>query len=111
MKLKSLKPAVSMLPAQGPTARANPNSWRDGLTTAERGYDSKWQRARAAYLKAHPLCRMCDEAGITRLAQVVDHIKAHRGDKALFWDSKNNWQALCLRHHNSHAQRRDNAAT
>lgn len=31
-------------------------------------------------------------------AKVVDHIKPHRGDKELFWDSTN-WQSLCKRHH------------
>lgn len=33
------------------------------------------------------------------VAECVDHIIAHRGDMALFWD-ESNWQSLCL-HHNS----------
>ncbi|WP_349253802.1 HNH endonuclease signature motif containing protein [Bradyrhizobium sp. CB2312] len=37
-------------------------------------------------------------------AVVVDHIKPHRGDRALFWD-KGNWQPLCTHHHNSTKQR------
>jgi shikimate kinase len=34
------------------------------------------------------------------VATVVDHIKPHRGDQALFWD-KNNWQPLCTHCHAS----------
>lgn len=32
------------------------------------------------------------------VANVVDHIKPHRGDKVLFWDSAN-WQPLCKECH------------
>lgn len=78
----------------------------------ERGYTSAWQRARAAYLKAHPLCVVCKEQGRVEAAEVVDHIVPPRlkdaldsGDamrieraKKLFWDS-NNWQALSKRCH------------
>lgn len=57
----------------------------------ERGYDSKWDRERAAYLALHPRCARpgCDEP-----ATVVDHIVPHRGDHKLFW-SRSNWQPLC----------------
>jgi len=65
-----------------------------------RGYNSKWQRARYYYLLAHPLCVECEKRGVTETATVVDHIIPHRGDKDLFWDSKNNWQSLCRMHHN-----------
>lgn len=67
----------------------------------ERGYTSEWQKARAAYLAAHPTCRMC-----TAPATVVDHIIPHRGDKQLFW-AQHNWQPLCDHHHNSNKQRLD----
>lgn len=79
-------------------------SWGSGLSASERGYDSRWQKAREGWLKANPLCVMCDRA---TPATVVDHKVAHRGDKDLFWD-KSNWQSLCKFHHDSHAQRRDN---
>lgn len=62
--------------------------------TAARGYGSKWQTARAAFLKKHPLCCRCAETGHVVAATVVDHIEPHRGDKALFWD-RSNWQPLC----------------
>src|SRR5690606_38571516 len=70
---------------QRPTARA-------------RGYDSKWQQARAEYLEAHPHCVMCGNP-----ASVVDHKTPHKGDKRLFW-SRSNWQALCTPCHSSTKQ-------
>jgi 5-methylcytosine-specific restriction protein A len=63
--------------------------------TAERGYGGAWRAARAAYLRAHPLCE-CDECarqGRLLPSVVVDHIRPHRGDMGLFWD-RDNWQAL-----------------
>ena len=67
-------------------------------SASERGYDSKWRRARDGYLAVHPFCRRCLDAGIYTAATVVDHIVPHKGDKKLFWD-KDNWQALCKRCH------------
>jgi 5-methylcytosine-specific restriction protein A len=63
-------------------------------TAHERGYSAAWQRARAGYLRNHPLCVRCEERGDTVAASVVDHKIPHRGDKALFWDHAN-WQPLC----------------
>lgn len=66
--------------------------------STKRGYDSKWRKARARYLKVHPLCVRCQEKGILTKATVVDHIVPHRGDKTLFWD-ESNWQSLCKKCH------------
>lgn len=55
----------------------------------QRGYDSKWDTARTAYLKANPVCVRCSAP-----AAVVDHKTPHKGDQHLFW-SRSNWQALC----------------
>lgn len=63
-------------------------------SAAERGYDGRWSKARAAYLRAHPLCVRCEAKGLVVAASVVDHIVPHRGDPKLFWDS-GNWQPLC----------------
>lgn len=41
---------------------------------------------------------------------VVDHIEAHRGDMALFWD-RNNWQTLCKPCHDSVKQAEEAAAS
>ena len=62
--------------------------------TKEKGYDSRWQAARKAYLHSHPLCVRCQAEGRLTRATVVDHIVPHRGDPILFWD-RENWQALC----------------
>ena len=73
-------------------------------SSAARGYDSRWQKARATYLRHHPLCVMCAELGRVEPATVVDHKVPHRGDAALFWDH-DNWQGLCETCHNAHKQR------
>jgi len=61
---------------------------------AARGYDAKWRRARARFLRDNPLCCKCMRNGRFTPATVVDHIKPHRGDMVLFWD-RSNWQPLC----------------
>ena len=71
---------------------------RPGST--ERGYGSKWQRARRAYLSKHPLCVLCKANGRDEEARHVDHIIPHRGDMKLFWD-ESNWMSLCVPHHNA----------
>lgn len=65
---------------------------------SNRGYDSRWRKARNRYLKANPLCIHCKEQGKLTRATVVDHIRPHRGDKKLFWD-ESNWQPLCKKCH------------
>lgn len=52
-------------------------------------YGRRWRKARAAFLAEHPFCVDCG-----RLADEVDHVTPHRGDRALFWSS-DNWQSLC----------------
>lgn len=73
-------------------------------SSAERGYGHRWRQARRAFLTANPLCVMCAKEGRTTPATVVDHIIPHRGDPVLFWD-RDNWQALCARHHSGTKQR------
>jgi 5-methylcytosine-specific restriction protein A len=57
-------------------------------TPAQRGYDAAWFKASKAFLAAHPWCVCCGKP-----ATVVDHIRPHRGDRALFWD-RTNWQPM-----------------
>jgi 5-methylcytosine-specific restriction endonuclease McrA len=87
------------------------------MKTAARGYDGRWQRARAAFLQAHPMCVLCEAKGRATLATVVDHIRAHRMREALhakdqrkieaarklFWD-RSNWQPVCKPCHDSDKQ-------
>ena len=72
----------------------NPDAWREGLTTAQRGYGGKWQRYRLVFLERNVLCVMCQAKGKVTAATVVDHIVDHRGNQALFW-APDNHQALC----------------
>ena len=71
--------------------------------TAARGYGGRWQRLRLQFLRSHPLCAMCQAEGRTTAATVVDHIRPHRGDPVLMWDTAN-WQPLCKQHHDSDKQ-------
>ena len=68
-----------------------------------RGYGQRWQKARLGFLRNHPLCVWCAEAGLTVAATVVDHIEPHRGDQSKFWDDSN-WMALCRTCHSSGKQ-------
>src|SRR3972149_3150598 len=63
-------------------------------SSSERGYDARWHKARTYYLAQHPLCFTCQIQGKIVAATVVDHIKPHKKDMALFWLT-DNWQALC----------------
>lgn len=85
---------------------AERKSWRDGKTTAQRGYGSRWQKARKGYLAKHPLCVMCARQGRTTAATVVDHVIPHRGDMLLFWQS-DNWQPLCASCHDGDKARQE----
>ena len=75
-------------------------------TARERGYDSRWDKARRYYLKRHPLCVICLANDKTTAANEVDHIIPHKGDKELFWDS-GNWQALCKSCHSKKTAKED----
>lgn len=88
------------------------------LTSAARGYGSRWQQARADHLRRNPLCVFCRDKGRAVAATVVDHITAPRLSEAkaggdseqiaaawrLFWD-RGNWQSLCKPCHDSTKQR------
>ncbi|MBT0626071.1 HNH endonuclease [Pseudomonas fluorescens] len=67
---------------------------RQRETSAQRGYSYKWQQARKAYLAKYPLCVECERQGLVVAANHVDHIRPHKGDWTIFWDSSN-WQPLC----------------
>jgi 5-methylcytosine-specific restriction protein A len=73
-------------------------------------YTRRWDMARKHYLRTHPLCVICQANGIVQAATVVDHIRPHGGDIALFWDEAN-WQSLCCSCHNSDAQRMEKSGT
>lgn len=58
-------------------------------TAAQRGYGSRWQKESQAFLAlpGHERCA----CGCGRVADMVDHIRAPKGNPSLFWD-RSNWQ-------------------
>lgn len=75
-------------------------------SSARRGYNSRWRKAREEYLAKHPLCQSCMLQGKRITATVVDHITPHKGDKKLFWDSTN-WRPLCASCHSRKTVKED----
>jgi 5-methylcytosine-specific restriction protein A len=73
-----------------------------------RGYDTKWQEARAGFLKKHRYCECPAHRGLPTapLATVVHHKQPHKGDKTLFWQ-RENWMAMSKPCHDSHTGRHD----
>ncbi len=98
----AIVPAGALCACQRATIRARkrrhdakrPNS-------RQRGYTRQWEALRAEFLRLHPVCAFCGDPG-----EHVDHIKAHKGNPALFWNW-NNLQALCEHCHNSVKQRQE----
>jgi 5-methylcytosine-specific restriction protein A len=78
----------------------------DRPSAARRGYGSRWQAYRLAFLRSHPLCAECERNGRLTPATVVDHIIPHRGDWELFW-REGNHQSLCAVHHSEKTVERD----
>jgi 5-methylcytosine-specific restriction protein A len=79
----------------------------------QRGYDRQWRKASKDYLERNPLCECpeCKDPNTgeqIRLwsAEVVDHIKPHRGDMRKFWD-EDNWQAMAKTCHDKKTARED----
>jgi len=63
-------------------------------TPRERG--RRWMRRRAIWLHEHPLCCVCDAAGLVVAAAVVDHrVPLWRGGA----DDESNYQSLCVADH------------
>lgn len=60
-------------------------------SAAARGYDRKWRRIRAQFIKKHPECAICGEP-----TQEVDHIIPLSNGGSNRWD---NLQPLCKTHH------------
>jgi 5-methylcytosine-specific restriction protein A len=69
-------------------------------------YGSEWRKVRNTYLKANPLCVVCFAKCLIVPANVVDHIKPHKGDKNLFWD-EDNYQPLCKPCHDAKTAKED----
>jgi len=59
---------------------------------------SRWKRRRRLLLKNSPFCVECLKNGRLTFASIIDHIKPHRGDWALFL-AADNLQTLCAACH------------
>ena len=77
-------------------------------TPTERGYDSRWQKARLLYLSEHPLCVMCLAHDTVTAGTTVDHVIPHKGNQELFWN-ESNWQTLCTSCHSKKTATTDGA--
>lgn len=73
-------------------------------TTAERGYDARWNKTSIQFKREHPLCLGCQAVGLVTAVEITDHIVPPKGDKALFWNPAN-WQPSCKQHHDIVKQR------
>ena len=62
-----------------------------------------WHAIRGERLRIEPSCRMCKGEGRRTRATIVDHVKPHRGDRALFF-CFGNTQSLCAPHHDRDKQ-------
>lgn len=113
-------PGCQLLARDGTRCARHSAEREDGKRQARRKFDrmraddpgrkllntAAWKRASRAYRTAHPMC----ECGCGRFSEVVDHIKPHRGDPALFWD-QGNWQALAEVCHNRKTATEDGGFT
>jgi 5-methylcytosine-specific restriction protein A len=72
----------------------------------ERGYTARWERYRLHFLRANPLCVMCQREGRVVPATVVDHVIPARDRPDLFWQPDNH-KPLCASHHSSAKQREE----
>ena len=77
--------------------RQTEQPWRSFYFTPE------WRKLRAEQLNREPWCRMHVAKGEQVQASHVDHIRAHRGSRALFFDPAN-LQSLCPTCHNKWKQ-------
>lgn len=79
-------------------------------SASARGYGTKWQKARAEFLKMNPWCRYCAQIGRHTRATLVDHREPHRRDWKKFWD-RNNWVPSCATCHNGMKQQLEKSGT
>ena len=86
-------------------AKSRPAGYRPPTyqATRNKAYDrTAWRKYRAVYLAAHPLCVLCQAAGLVKPARCVDHKRPVRDEfDPRFWDPTNH-QPLC---HECHSRK------
>jgi len=103
-RLSTVKPRLQEAPKRLQTASAAKAHKRD--PAGRLMYGRRWQKERKSFLQQHPLCVDCQRDGRVTAATIVDHVKAHKGNEALFWD-RSNWAPLCASHHSAKTVRTD----
>lgn len=58
-------------------------------SSGSRGYDHRWRALRAAYLRQHPLCEVCERKGKTTPAVQVHHAIKIKDDRSRRLDVSN----------------------
>ncbi|WP_338147037.1 HNH endonuclease signature motif containing protein [Vermiculatibacterium agrestimuris] len=92
--------ATGWCPEHQPKAK-RPDRRSDEAREWHKLYRTKrWKSMRYAQLLNEPFCRECAKRGERVRATDVDHIRPHRGDPALFYDT-GNLQSLCHRCHSA----------
>ena len=83
-------PWVSPKPQNQPPTRGGDDFYRQ----------ARWRKCRAAYIQAHPLCVQCENEGVIKAAEEVDHNPPR--ERGVIKESDYEWrylQGLCKRHH------------
>ena len=91
-KLKMLKSTIKMLDTRR-VKTINPNR---NPYAVERVRGRAWMETRAKWLRAHPLCCMCQAEGYITVATELDHITPLADGGT---DDESNYQSLCNEHH------------
>ncbi len=85
-------------------ARGRPSGKERVQARGSGGTPTSWEQASQAFL-ARPENRYC-ACGCGRIADMVDHRIAHKGDRRLFWD-RANWQPMNRRCNSRKAARQE----
>ncbi len=93
-------PRVAFSPQAADRRSAAADAWRKLYWTPF------WRSLRKAQLTKQPLCERCLKAGAIVAATVVNHVKPHKGDRALFEDPSN-LQSMCKPCHDGPTQRKE----
>jgi 5-methylcytosine-specific restriction protein A len=91
--------------ANGVRTRQETNQEADARrgSATSRGYTHRWSKARATWLKRHPLCGYCQLEGRVVAADLVDHLYPHRTFPDVFWLTAF-WVSCCTSCHNTFKQ-------
>ncbi len=88
------------MPSREQAKRYSNKEYNATQRTGQEFYDSPaWRKLRTWHIKQNPVCVDCEQEGIAKIADVVDHITPIKqgGSKLCL----SNLQSLCHRHHNA----------